>query len=72
MSERGETMLDLTDMERKDIRMDTIYEVRLGIDADDKEVYTKEEILKLLDTVARERMTISWKNKLFYLLGIEI
>ena len=65
-------MLDLTDMERKDIRMDTIYEVRLGIDADDKEVYTKEEILKLLDTVARERMTISWKNKLFYLLGIEI
>lgn len=46
-------MLDMT--ERKDIRMATIYEIRLLIDADKKEVYSKTEILKLLDTVAREK-----------------
>ena len=32
-----------------------IYEIRLLIDADTKETYTKEEILKLLDTVARTK-----------------
>ena len=53
MPERGANMLDMT--ERKDIRMATIYEIRLLIDADKKEVYSKTEILKLLDTVAREK-----------------
>lgn len=48
-------MLDLTDMERKDIRMATIYEIRLLIDADDKAAYSKTEILKLLDTVAQAK-----------------
>ena len=32
-----------------------IYDIRLLINADDKEAYSKMEILKLLDTVAREK-----------------
>lgn len=35
--------------------MSTLYEIRLMVDADSKETYTKEEILNLLDTIARAK-----------------
>lgn len=44
-----------TAKERKDIKMATIYEIRLLIDAEEKEDFSKSEILKLLDTVARAK-----------------
>ncbi len=43
--------------EIKVVKNSTIYEIRLMVDADEKETYTKEEILKLLDTVARAKET---------------
>lgn len=39
------------------VKNSTIYEIRLMLDVDDKETYTKEEILKLLDTIARAKET---------------
>lgn len=50
-------MKDMTERERKDTMMSTLYEIRLMVDADEKETYTKEEILKLLDTIARAKET---------------
>ncbi|MCM1387332.1 MAG: hypothetical protein NC231_08400 [Bacillus sp. (in: Bacteria)] len=47
--------MDMTEKERKDTMMSTLYEVRLMVDADEKETYTKAEILKLLDTIARAK-----------------
>lgn len=44
-----------TAKERKDIKMATIYEIRLLIDSEEKEEFSKSEILKLLDTVARAK-----------------
>ena len=41
--------------EIKIVKNSTIYEIRLMLDADEKETYTKEEILKLLDTIARAK-----------------
>lgn len=38
--------------ELKVLELSTIYKLRLIISSDDKEQYTKEEILNLLDTVA--------------------
>lgn len=35
--------------------MATIYEIRLLVDAEEKQEFTKDEILKLLDTVARAK-----------------
>ncbi len=43
--------------EIKIVKNSTIYEIRLMLDADEKETYTKEEILKLLDTIARAEET---------------
>lgn len=43
--------------EIKIVKNSTIYEIRLMLDVDDKETYTKEEILKLLDTIARAKDT---------------
>lgn len=45
----------MNERERKDTMMSTLYEIRLMVDADSKETYTKEEILNLLDTIAREK-----------------
>ena len=45
----------MTDKEQKYVKMTTIYELRLLIDGDEKENYTKEELLKLLDSVARAK-----------------
>lgn len=43
--------------EIKIVKNSTIYEIRLMLDTDDKETYTKDEILKLLDTIARAKDT---------------
>ena len=45
----------MTDKEQKCVEMTTIYELRLLIDGDEKENYSKEELLKLLDSVARAK-----------------
>ena len=45
----------MTDKEQKYVKMTTIYELRLLIDDNEKENYTKEELLKLLDSVARAK-----------------
>ncbi len=47
--------MDMNERERKDTMMSTLYEIRLMVDADEKDTYTKEEILKLLDTIARAK-----------------
>ena len=52
---RKENKMDMTEKERKDTMMSTLYEIRLMVDADSKETYTKEEILNLLDTIARAK-----------------
>ena len=39
------------------VKNSTIYEIRLMLDTDEKETYTKDEILKLLDTIARAKET---------------
>lgn len=48
-------VMEVTDKERKDARMATIYEVRLIVDGKDQENYSKAEILELLDTIARAK-----------------
>ena len=49
-------MVDImTDKERTDTQLATLYDLRLQIKKDDKETYTKNEILELLDTVAQEK-----------------
>lgn len=57
ITRKGErrTKMDMTEKERKDTMMSTLYEIRLMVDADSKETYTKEEILNLLDTIARAK-----------------
>lgn len=50
-----ENKMDMNERERKDTMMSTLYEIRLMVDADSKETYTKEEILNLLDTIARAK-----------------
>lgn len=50
-----ENKMDMNERERKDTMMSTLYEIRLMVDADDKDTYTKDEILKLLDTIARAK-----------------
>lgn len=41
--------------EIKVVKNSTLYEIRLMVDADNKATYTKEEILNLLDTIARAK-----------------
>lgn len=43
----------MTDRERKDTKMATLYELRLIFSDDEKTTYTKEEILQLLDKIAK-------------------
>lgn len=47
----------VTDKERTDTQLATIYELRLQILKEEKNEYTQEEILKLLDTIALEKST---------------
>lgn len=48
-------VMEVTDKERKDTKMSTIYEIRLMVDGKDQENYTKAEILELLDTITRAK-----------------
>lgn len=41
-----------TEKERKDTRMATVYELRLIFSGGEKEQYTREEIVELLDKIA--------------------
>lgn len=43
---------EMTEKERNDVKMSTLYELRLTISQSDKQQYTKEEILQMLDTIA--------------------
>lgn len=45
----------MTDKERTDAQLATLFDLRLQIKKDTKETYTKEEILELLDIVAQEK-----------------
>ena len=47
----------VTDKERTDTQLATIYELRLQILKEEMNEYTQEEILKLLDTIALEKST---------------
>ena len=42
----------LTDKERKDTKMATLYELRLILKKNDKKEYTLEELFELLDNIA--------------------
>ncbi len=42
----------MTDKERQDIKMATLYELRLIFSTGEKEEYTKDEILEMLDKSA--------------------
>lgn len=48
-------MEGLTEKERKDVKMATLYELRLLFTHRDKEEYTKAEILDLLDSIAMSK-----------------
>lgn len=45
----------MTDKERTDTQLATLYELRLQISKDTKNEYTKEELLEMLDTIALEK-----------------
>lgn len=45
----------MTDKERKDTRMATLYELRLIFSRGEKDQYNREEILDLLDTIAEAK-----------------
>lgn len=45
-------MQEMTEKERKDTKMATLYELRLLFTQSEKEQYTKQEIVELLDKIA--------------------
>jgi hypothetical protein len=45
-------MEDMTEKERQDTKMATLYELRLLITQGDKTEYTKDELVELLDKIA--------------------
>lgn len=45
-------MIELTEKERKDTRMSTLYELRLIVLEDERKTFTKDELLKLFDQIA--------------------
>lgn len=45
-------MQEMTEKERKDTKMATLYELRLLFTQGEKEEYTKQEIVELLDKIA--------------------
>lgn len=50
----------MEEMNKEEIRIvknSTIYEIRLLLDSDERETFKKEEILQLLDTIARAKET---------------
>ena len=45
-------MQEMTEKERKDTKMATLYELRLLFTQGEKEKYTRQEIVELLDKIA--------------------
>lgn len=45
----------MTESERKDTQLATLFDFRLQIKGSEKEEYTKNEILELIDTIALEK-----------------
>ncbi|MCF2555168.1 hypothetical protein [Faecalicatena contorta] len=45
-------MEEMTEKEMKTVKMSTLYELRLLFSQGDKEQYTKQEIVELLDKIA--------------------
>ena len=46
-----------TEKEMKKIELATVYEIRLLLTSDDKDEYSKEELLQILDQYARDKNT---------------
>lgn len=46
-----------TEKEMKKIELATVYELRLLLTSDNKEQYSKEELLQILDQYARDKNT---------------
>lgn len=46
-----------TEKEMKKIELATVYELRLLLTSDDKNQYSKEELLQILDQYARDKNT---------------
>lgn len=51
-AEKGGNMEEMTEKERQDTKMATLYELRLIFTNGEKEEYTKAEIVELLDKIA--------------------
>ncbi len=47
----------MTERERIDTQLATLYDLRLQVMKEEKESYTREEVLALFDTVALEKQT---------------
>ena len=45
-------MQEMTEKERRDVKMATLYELRLLFTQGEKEEYTRQEIVELLDKIA--------------------
>ena len=52
MKGRWKVMDNMTDKERKDTRMAMLYELRLMFTQGEKEEYTRQEIIEMLDKIA--------------------
>ena len=61
--------IDMTEKERTDTQLATLYDLRLQIKKSGKETYTTEELFELLDTVAQEK---SKKEPFTYLLRCKV
>ena len=48
-------MEEMSEKEMKTVKMSTLYELRLLFAQGDKEQYTREEIVELLDKIATEK-----------------
>lgn len=49
--------MDLTEKERKDTKMATLYELRLLFTQGEKDQYTRKEIVEMLDKIATTKET---------------
>lgn len=52
-----EVIDEMNKEEIKIVKNSTIYEIRLMFDSEEKETFTKDEVFKLLDTIARAKET---------------
>lgn len=58
-------VMDMTEKERADTKMATLYEIRLMITNGDKKEYTADEIVELLDKIAmaKDQKIKKWEDK---------